>query len=99
MLVPETLAASTSPSPAKVPPVIFTVALASVIVSGSDTVMLGEIVMVCCGTNITAAATFDNVGASLTAVTTTVVNCGELVLFEPLPSFTLQVRSEEHTSE
>src|ERR1051325_9264042 len=91
MLVPDTLAASTSPSPAKVPPVIFTVALVSVRLSGSDTEIAGEMVIVCCGRKFTALATFDNVGASLMAVIATVVNCGVLVLFEALPSLTVQV--------
>src|SRR5207302_653052 len=46
MPVPETLAPSTSPSPAKVPPVIATVALASAGSSGSNTVADGDSVTV-----------------------------------------------------
>ena len=42
MWVPATLAPSTSPSPAKVPPAIFTVALTMLRVSGSVSVADGD---------------------------------------------------------
>ena len=84
-------AASTSPSPANVPPVTATVAPVSVRLSGSATVSDGDSVTVLLSVNATWAAWPVSVGASLTAVTLMVVVCAALRLNEPLPSLTTQV--------
>src|SRR5262249_604602 len=68
MPVPETFAASTSPSPAKVPPVIDTVAPGSFRLSGSVTVTVGDRLTVAVDAATIDDATFDNVGGSLTLV-------------------------------
>src|SRR5262249_14781087 len=86
MLVPATLAASRSPSPANAPPVTCTVAPASVRLSGSDTDAAGATVSVWPAVNDAVEGTPASVGASLTAVTARVVVCGALVLFDALPS-------------
>src|ERR1043166_2119298 len=90
MLVAETLAASTSPSPTKVPEAIATVALTSWRLSGSDTVTLGESVMVVPTVKLSDVDTLERVGASLTAVMVTVVVAGVLVLNDPAPSLSTQ---------
>src|SRR5215470_7869978 len=73
MLVPDVVAASTSPSPANVPAVIFTVALANVRLSGSDTTAADD--------NVFAPAFSVKlaVGGSFTPTTLTVAVCGALV--------------------
>src|ERR1051326_7096620 len=76
MLVPVVSAASTSPSPAKVPP---------------DTESDGEIVVTTDGDTVSDAATFDSVGASLTAMTLTVSVWAVLRLNEDDPSLSTQV--------
>src|SRR5262249_62362659 len=78
MWVPATLAASTSPSLAKVPPVIDTVALVRLRLSTSETASVGEIWMVVPAVNVTVGVTEVTVGASLMAVRVTVVGGGAL---------------------
>src|SRR5262252_7869337 len=89
MWVPAVLAASTSPSPVKVPPVIDTVAFAKLRSSGSDTDAVGESASVLPSVNEALGATEVKVGGSLIAVMLTVV------VASPLPtlksSFTTQV--------
>src|ERR1700730_16307866 len=90
MLVPVVVAASTSPSPENVPPVILTVASRSFWSSGSVTVTLGDRVTVLLGAPTTDGATFDNVGASLTKVTL-MVEVAVPVENDALPSLSVQV--------
>src|SRR5262252_2347933 len=87
MPVPTVLVASTSPSPAKVPPVIFTVASARLVASVTVRPMWKE----------TRAGTDDKVGGSLTAVTLTVVVAlavGLLALPSLIVQTTLRLRSD-----
>ena len=92
MLVPAVDAASTSASPENVPPVIETVALASVRLSGSVTETAPDSVTAPpSSVKWTLEATLASVGASLTATTLTVVVANELRLFDPLPSLSSQV--------
>src|SRR5947199_383538 len=92
MLVPVVVVASTSPSPVNLPPVIDTVALARLRLSGSVTVTAPD--------SVTAApssvkealvATLLRIGGSLTLVMLTVVVATLLRLNEPQPSLTIQV--------
>src|ERR1043166_358205 len=79
MLVPETLAASTSPSPTKVPPLIATVAATSVRLSGSDAAAAPDKVTAPAPwVNVADAATLLRVGASLTVVMPAAGGCGAL---------------------
>ena len=74
MLVPATLTASWSPSPAKVPPMIFTVALARFWLSGSATEAAPDSVTAApFSVKVAPAAMLDSVGASFVAVMPTVV--------------------------
>src|SRR5262249_58524349 len=82
---------STSPSPTKVPPVIFTVALASVRLSGSDTVTFGDSTTALPFSVNDALVVPVRVGGSFTAVTLTVVGLAVLRLNEPLPSLSTHV--------
>src|SRR5262249_2347093 len=85
MLVPVVVAPSTSPSPAHVPPVIASVALASLRLSASLTAAVGDRVMVCPWNDTAAeAATFEKVGASLILVMLTVEVTGVLTSVPPL---------------
>ena len=93
MLVPVVSKASTSPSPANVPPVTDTVAPVSDRLSGSATASVGDSVAVLLSVNATWADWLVTVGASLTAVSVTVVVWGVLVLNEPLPSSSTQTTS------
>src|ERR1700733_12800555 len=69
MLVPAVFAASTSPSPANVPPVIFTVALVRSRLSGSVTETAPESVAAAPPwVKAALVATFDKVGGWFTAV-------------------------------
>src|SRR5262249_33939698 len=86
-----TLAANTSPSPAKAPAVTLTVALASVRLSGSLTEAAGAMVSVWPITKCRSAATFDSVGASLTAGIATGGNAGAVRLLEAERSLAVQV--------
>src|SRR5215470_8915147 len=95
MLVPDVVAASTSPSPANVPAVIFTVALANVRLSGSDTTAADDSVFAPAFSVKLAVAATVAVGGSFTPTTVTVAVCGALV---SSPSFTTQV-SERALSE
>src|SRR5262249_17463221 len=89
---PFVFAASTSLSPAKVPPVTATVALASLRVSGSATVTIGDkVVGGCSSVHDATAAPSDSAGASFTAVMLTVVVAGALRLDGPEPSLATQV--------
>src|SRR5438128_298551 len=91
MAVPVVFAASSSPSPAKLPPVIAAVALASVRLSGSAAVSDGDAATVCPGRQVTLAVTADSVGGSFTLVMLTVSVTAVLRLFDPLPSLSTQV--------
>src|SRR5690242_4906082 len=73
MLVPATLAASTSPSPANVPPVNATVALAMLRLSGSATVTDGDSVTAGPFSVKDALVVPASVGASSTPTTVSVV--------------------------
>src|ERR1043166_4412756 len=64
MLVPPTLAESTSPSPAKLPPVTLTVALDRLALSKSVTVTLGDSVVLLPWVKPTDGATDVSVGGS-----------------------------------
>src|SRR5262245_56038460 len=90
MAVPETLAASTSPSPAKVPPVIATVAPARVRLSGSDTVTAGDSVTGDPFSVYDALAVPASVGGSFTAVMLTMLVVLPVALLA-LPSLSVQV--------
>src|SRR5690242_9294604 len=90
-MLPVSVAASTSPSLANVPPVIDTVALTSLRLSGSETASVGEIVVADDGETVSDEATFESVGASLTLVMVTVVVCAVLVSNEADPSLSTQV--------
>ena len=89
MLVLVVVAPSTSPSPANVPPVIFTVALASVALSMSETVMAGDTAVVLPWVKAIEGATLLSVGG-MCAMSTVVVT-GALELLLPLPSLTTQL--------
>src|ERR1043166_991935 len=89
MWVPATLAESTSPSPAKVPPVIDTVAFAILRLSGSDTDNVGESCTVLPSRNDNVGVTEVSIGASLIAVMLTVVVAAALPTLKS--SFTTQV--------
>ena len=89
MLVPATVALSTSPSPANVPPVIFTVALVRFGLSKSVTVMAGDSVVVLPWVKAIVAATLLSVGG-MSAMSTVVVT-GALRLNEPEPSLSTQL--------
>src|SRR5262249_60501364 len=93
MAVPAVLAASTSPSPAKVPPATFTVAPVRVVLSGSVSVTVGE------STNeapfsvkLAAVVPIASVGASLTAVMLMVVVGAERGLVGRVRALIMQVR-------
>src|SRR5580704_7159878 len=92
MLVPVVEAASTSPSPAKVPPVTLTVAPARLRLSGSLTETADDSVAAAPSSVYAAVvATLLNVGGSLTLVMLTVDVTAVLKLFEPEPSLSTQV--------
>src|SRR6267142_67517 len=82
MWVPVVVAVRTSPSPANVPPVIWTVALARSRLSGSDTERVGDRVSVLPSTNEATDATDDSTGGSLMAVRLTVVVAGALAMLK-----------------
>ena len=84
MPVPVVEVDSTSPSPEKVPPAIFTVAPASLRLSGSDTVTALDSVTALPSVKLTLLATLASVGASLTLVTVSVVVASALVATPPL---------------
>src|SRR5580658_8239350 len=92
MLVPVVVAASASPSPAKVLPVTETVALARVVLPVSETVTFDDSVTAA-PSSVKAAlvATFESVGGLLTAVMLTVVVVGVLRLRDGTPSLSTQV--------
>ena len=90
MPVPAVLAARTSPSPAKVPPAIDTVADTRSRLSGSVTEAAGDKVTVWLAVKATLAAAV-SVGGSLIAVMLTVVVCAVERLNEPAPSLSTQV--------
>src|SRR5580700_10488043 len=92
MLVPVVVAASTSPSPAKVPPVILTVAADRLTSSGSLTETDPDNVAAA-PSSVKAAvvATLLKVGASLMLVMLTVLVTAVLRLLEPEPSLSTQV--------
>src|SRR5690349_4290717 len=73
MLVPVVVAASTSPSPANVPPAIFTVAFESVRLSASATTAADETVFAPPFSVKPAVATPESVGGSFTPTTVNVV--------------------------
>src|SRR5262252_5654508 len=88
-MLPVAVADSTSPSPAKVPPVNATVALISFRLSGSETVTLGDSVTGERAFSVNDALVVPaSVGASLTAVTPMVVVA---MLLDALPSLTTHV--------
>src|SRR5215813_2896031 len=89
MLVPLVLNESTSPSLAKVPPVIETVALDRLALSKSVTVMLGEMVVVLPWVKSSEDANEVSVGGSFAMLM--VVVCAALRPDEPAPSLTTQV--------
>src|SRR5215471_6857185 len=92
MLVPATLAERISPSPAKVPPVIDTVAPARLRLSGSDAEAAPDSVTAPPPwVKLAEAATLLKVGASLTLVMPIVVVATLLRLNEPEPSLTTHV--------
>src|SRR5215831_9230049 len=80
MLVFVVVAASTSPSPANLPAVMETVALANVRLSGSDTTAADDTVFAPAFSVKLAVAATVAVGGSFTPTTVTVVVCGELVI-------------------
>src|SRR5262249_15127401 len=90
MLVPVVVAASTSPSPANVPPVICTVALAILLLSASVIVTLVDRVNVLVGLLTIDEATPASVGASLT-LTMLMVEVVLPVALLALPSLSVQV--------
>src|ERR1043166_7808547 len=96
MWVPATLAESTSPSPAKVPPVIFTVAFAILRLSGSDTDNVGESCTGLPSRNDRVGNTEVRVGASLIAVMLTVGVAAVLPTLKSsfTPQVTVRVGSE-----
>ena len=89
MWVPATLAESTSPSPAKPPPTIWTVALARSRLSGSVTESVGDSGSVLPSVKPAVAVSEAAAGASLTAVRWTVVVAAALAMLKS--SFTTQV--------
>src|ERR1043166_2985643 len=89
MLVPPTLAESTSPSPAKLPPVTLTVALDRLALSKSVTVTLGDSVVVLPWVKPTDDATDVSVGGS--CATLMVVVAAVLRLNVLAPSLSTQV--------
>ena len=93
MLVPVVLKASTSKSPAKVPPVIETVALVMLApASGSETDRLPDSVTgTAFSVKLALAATWLRVGGASSGVIVMVVIAGALSPLEPLPSLTTQV--------
>src|SRR6267142_994679 len=91
MAVPAMLTASTSPSPAKVPVVIATVAPASVRLSRSEIVTLGDSVTgAAFSVKLALVATLPRVGGLLTAVMLTVEVAVPMGLLA-LPSLSVQV--------
>src|ERR1051325_8519300 len=93
MAVPVVVAAKRSPSLAKVPPAIRTVALASLRLSASDTVTFdANVVAAAPWVKDALAGTPASAGELLTAVMLTVVVCGALRLFDAPPSSSAQVR-------
>src|SRR5262249_46738634 len=93
MAVPVVVAARKSPSPAKVPPAIRTVALASVTLSASDMVTLGaKVAAPAPWVKDALAGTPDSAGGLLTAVMLSVVVCAALRLFDAPPSSSTQLR-------
>ena len=90
MLVLVVVAVSTSPSPAKVPPVIATVALEGVVLFGSVTVTVPDrFTAALFSVNCTLATTLLSVG--LWMVIPMVSVCAELRLLDVLPSLMTQV--------
>src|SRR5438128_8716220 len=90
MLVPEVVAASTSPSPAKAPPVTETVAptrprLSMSLIATPGDSATGEPPSV----NDAVAATPDSTGGSLTGTMLSVVVWGTDTLFDAVPSSTV----------
>src|SRR5437660_4082012 len=92
MLVPAVFAASTSASPANVPPVIATVALDRLRSSGSVTDAPDDKVAADPSSVHDAVVSPDSDGGSLTKMTLTLEVCGALV---SRPSFTNQVSVRE----
>ena len=80
MLVPVVVAPSTSPSPANEPPVIATVAFASVRLSGSATAAADDRSFAPPFSVKLAVAVPLSVGGSFTPTTVTVAVCGALVI-------------------
>src|SRR5215470_19752062 len=93
MLVPVVSAVSTSPSLGNVPPVIATVALAKVRLSGSlsDAVLASVIGIVPSSVYWAVDGIFVSVGVSLTLLTVMVVVWTVLRLFDALPSLSTHV--------
>src|ERR1051325_8512305 len=81
---------STSPSPENLPPLTETVALATVRLSGSDSVIADDSVTLVLTAKATAVVWFDSVGGSSTAVMLMVVVAVALRLLVAPPSFTTQ---------
>src|SRR5580704_6969039 len=93
-MLPTAVAASTSPSPLNVPPVIETAALERFKSSGSVIVTLGDKVTVLAGPLFNDVTTLASVGGSLTTLMLTVVVwTGVLKLFDVPPSLSTQVTS------
>src|SRR5689334_21134620 len=84
MPVPAVVAASWSPSPENVPPVICTVALLSVRLSGSDTESAGEMTSDGCYGQATRSAAFVKLGGSSTLAMPMLEVTGVLRLSPPL---------------
>src|SRR5436305_8041506 len=92
MLVPVVVAASTSPSPANVPPMTDTVADDICVESGSLTVMLGDSVAAApSSVHAALAATLLKVGGRSAGTTVTVSVAAVLVAFDASPSLSTQV--------
>ena len=91
MLVPAVPTASTSPSPAKLPPMIATVALARSRLSGSDTLALPASVACWPSVKPKLPGRLPSAGESLIAVMLMVVVAAVLRLLEPEPSLSTQV--------
>src|SRR5438270_745023 len=92
MPVPVVETARTSPSSAKVPPVIVTVAPARLRLSASDTVRFGDNVWAASSSvQVAVGATLFSTGGSFTSVMLTVVVWDALKLLDVLPSSSVQV--------
>src|SRR5262249_41491452 len=88
-MLPTGVSASLSPSPVKVPPVIETVALDKLVLSKSETVIAGEIVVVLPWGKLSEGATEISVRGSCAMLI--VVVAAVLRLNEPEPSLSTQV--------